>query len=90
MDGLSVGVAIMWWIGVIVLFVVVIPLLLFLVQQVLSELREIKDYATDILAHGVGVTKNLEPVPALRQTAELVKNVRGGLSRYISSVRPLL
>lgn len=90
MDGLSVGGAIMWWIGVIALFVVVIPLLLFLVQRVLSSLREIKDYAADALTHGVGVTKNLEPVPALLQTRDLVKTARGGLSRYISSVRPLL
>jgi len=90
MDGLSAGAAIMWWIGVVALFVVVIPLVLFLVQRVLSSLREIKDYAADALTHGVGVTKNLEPVPALLQTRELAKSVRGKLGRYVGSLRPLL
>ncbi|MGH4022209.1 MAG: hypothetical protein ACRDT0_23840 [Pseudonocardiaceae bacterium] len=90
MDGLPVGGAIMWWIGVVALFLVVIPLVLYLVQRVLSDLREIRDYAADVLAHGVEVTKNLEPVPALLETRDLVKSVHGGLERYISSVRSLL
>lgn len=80
----------MWWIGVVALFFVVIPLLLYLVQRVLSDLREIKDYAADALTHGVAVTKNLEPVPALLETRDLVKSVRAGLGRYISAVRPML
>lgn len=87
---LSVGAAVLWWIGLAVLFLVVIPLLLVLVVRVLTHLREIRDYAGDVLEHGVGITKNLEPVPALLETRDLVKGAGGGLARYVGAVDRLL
>lgn len=90
MAELSVGAAILWWIGVLALFLVVIPLVLILALRVLTLLREIKDYAVDVLEHGVGVTKNLEPVPALVQTRDLVNSVGAGLGRYVGAVARLL
>lgn len=90
MAELSTGAAILWWIGVVALFLVVIPLVLVLALRVLTLLREIKDYAADVLEHGVGVTKHLEPVPALVQTRDLVKSVGAGLGRYVGAVARLL
>jgi len=90
MDTLSTGGAIVWWIGLAVLFLVVIPLVLLLVQRVLGHLREISHYADDVLTHGVGITNNLEPVPALVQTGELVNSAGGKLARYVGAVDRLL
>lgn len=90
MDNLSTGGAIMWWIGVAVLFLVVIPLVLALSLMVLRRLREIRDYAADVLDNGVRVTANLEPVPALYDTVTLTASVADGLRRYVSAVSRLL
>lgn len=90
MNDLSAGAAILWFIGVAALFLVVIPLVLILVQKVLRSLGEIRSYATDVLEHIGGVTDNLESVPALLQTRDLVKSVGGGLGRYVGNVSRLL
>lgn len=90
MDSLSLAGAILWSIGLAVLFLGVIPLVLVLALRVLTRLREINDYAADILDHGVGVTKNLEPIPALVETRELVGSAGGKLARYVGAVDRLL
>lgn len=90
MDAASGGSAVWWWIGVLVLFLVVIPLVLLLVQRVLTHLREIDDYASDVLEHGLGITKNLEPVPALGDTRHLVKQVANGLAAYVGAADRML
>lgn len=90
MDNLSTGGAIMWWIGVAVLFLVVIPLVLILAAMVLRRLREIRDYAADVLDNGVRVTNNLEAVPALLDTRDLATSVAIRLRGYATSVGRLL
>ncbi len=77
-------------IGLIVLFGVVAPLVVFLAQQLLSQVAEVGRYADDILVHGVGITANLDPVPALIDTRDLVKEAGGGLLRYGAAVEKLL
>lgn len=77
-------------VGLVVLFVVVAPLVVFLAQQLLSQIAEVGRYADDILVHGVGITANLEPVPALIDTRDLVKEAGGGLLRYGAAVQKLL
>jgi hypothetical protein len=90
MDAASGGAAVWWWLGVLALYLVVIPLVLQLVQRVLRHIKEIRGYADDILEHGLGIAANLEPVGQLADTRDLVKRVRGGLSRYASAVGRLL
>lgn len=90
MDGISTGAAVLWWIGIAALFLVVIPLVLLLVQRVLSDLREIRDYASDVLDHGVAIANNLEPVPALAETRDLVKAAGASLGTYASAASRLL
>ena len=65
MDAASGGAAVWWWIGLLVLLLVVIPTVLLLIQRVLRHLSEIRHYADDVLDHGLGIARNLEPVPAL-------------------------
>ena len=77
-------------IGLLVLFLGVAPLLVVLAQRLLSKIAEVGRYADDILEHGVGITANLDPVPALLDTRDLVKEAGGGLLRYGASVEKLL
>lgn len=90
MDGLPTSGMILWWIGVAALFFAVIPLVLVLALRVVTHIREIKGYADDVLAHGVAVTENLEPVPALLQTRDLVKSATGKFGQYVQTVNRLL
>jgi mannose/fructose/N-acetylgalactosamine-specific phosphotransferase system component IIC len=90
MDAASGGAAVWWWAGILVLLLVVIPVVLLLVQRVLRHISEIKHYAEDVLEHGLAIAGNLEPVPALAETRELVKRVGGGLGDYVASVDRLL
>lgn len=90
MGPVSLAGAILWWIGLALVFLVVIPLVLALAFRVLNHLKEIKDYAVDVLEHGNAISRNLEPVPALVDTRDLVTSVSGGLGRYVSAVDRLL
>jgi hypothetical protein len=90
MDAASGGAAVWWWLGVLALYLLVIPLVLLLVQRVLGHIREIRGYADDILEHGVGITANLDPVPQLAETRHLVKRVGAGLAGYAAVVDRLL
>jgi 4-amino-4-deoxy-L-arabinose transferase-like glycosyltransferase len=90
MDAASGGAAVWWWLGLLVLVLVVVPNLLLVIQRVLRHLSEIRHYADDVLEHGLGIAGNLEPVPALAETRDLVKRVGGGLDGYAAAVDRLL
>jgi hypothetical protein len=90
MDSTSGAAAVWWWIGVLLLYLAVIPVVLLLAQRLLQRVLEIRRYAADVLEHGIGVTKNLEPVPLLAETRDLVKRVGAGLGTYVQAVSRLL
>lgn len=79
-----------WWIGNVTLLVVVIPLVVILANRLIRDVREVRAYADDILVHGLGITGNLAPVPALAFTAELVRAARDAAARYAGAVAKLL
>jgi uncharacterized membrane protein len=79
-----------WWIGNAVLLLVVIPLVVHLANGLVRRTQEVRDYASDILAHGLGITANLDPVPALADTAGLVRVTRDAAARYAAAVEVLL
>lgn len=81
---------ILWWIGNAVLLVVVVPVVILLANRVIRPAVEIDRYASDILEHGVGLTKNLEPVPALLDTQALVEVAKGHAVRYVVALQPLV
>lgn len=72
------------------LLLVVIPLVVFLANRLIRDVREVRAYADDVLAHGLGITSNLAPVPALVETTELVRAARDGAARYAGAVGRLL
>jgi hypothetical protein len=72
----------LWWIGNLLLLAVVIPVVLLLLNRVVRPAREIKDYADDVLDHGVKLTGTLDCVPVLATTCELTAAARLNVTRY--------
>jgi hypothetical protein len=82
---------VLWWIGNVILLVVVLPVVIFLLNRVLSALERIRAAADNILAGGVALIGELDGLPAaLAVTDETVKEVSVGAVRYAGSVAKLL
>ena len=82
---------VLWWIGNVILLVVVFPVVIFLLNRVLAALERIRAAADDILAGGVALLGELNGVPeALAVTDTTVKEVSAGAVRYAGSVARLL
>jgi hypothetical protein len=80
----------LWWAGNAILLVGVVPVVLLLANAIMRPAAEIVLYADDILEHGVGLTKNLEPVPALLETRREVAAVTASAVRYVTALEPLV
>ena len=81
---------ILWWIANAVALLVVVPIVIQLANRVIRPGIEIQRYAEDILEHGVGLTQNLEPVPALLDTRALVGEVTANAVRYVTALQPIV
>lgn len=79
-----------WWVGNAVLAFVVIPVVLVVAASVIRPAVEIKRYAEDILANGLKITSNLDPVPALVDTRRMVGETLAGIGRYGAALDDLL
>ncbi len=79
----------LWWIGNVALLALV-PVVLLLANRVIRPASEIERYAEDILEHGVNLTTNLDPVPAIADTRDLVSAAKGLAVRYLTAAGPLL
>lgn len=81
----------LWWIGNAVLLLVVLPVVVVLLNRVLSAVERIRAAADSILANGVRLTEELADVPALLATTDATVNqVAVGATRYAGSVAKLL
>jgi len=80
----------LWWIGNLLLLVVVAPVVIMLANRVIRRATEIRKYADDILEHGVGLAGNLDPVPALGATAASISRVKSLAVRYLGAAGKLL
>jgi hypothetical protein len=82
---------VLWWIGAVILLVVVLPVVIFLLNRVLAALERIRGATDNILAGGVALIGELDGLPeALAVTDETVKEVSVGAVRYAGSVAKLL
>jgi hypothetical protein len=82
---------VLWWIGNVILLVVVLPVVIFLLNRVLAALERIRAAADDILAGGVALVGELDGVPeALAVTDRTIRDVSVGAVRYAGSVAKLL
>ena len=82
---------VLWWIGNVILLVVVLPVVIFLLNRVLAALERIRGATDNILVGGVALIGELDGLPeALAVTDETVKEVSVGAVRYAGSVAKLL
>ena len=82
---------VLWWIGAVILLVVVLPVVIYLLNRVLAATERIRGATDDILAGGVALIGELNGLPeALAVTDETVKEVSVGAVRYAGSVAKLL
>ena len=82
---------VLWWIGNVILLVVVLPVVIFLLNRVLAALERIRAATDHVLAGGVALVGELDGLPgALAVTDETVKEVSVGAVRYAGSVAKLL
>ena len=82
---------VLWWIGNVILLVVVLPVVIFLLNRVLAAVERIRGATDSILAGGVALIGELNGLPeALAVTDETVKEVSVGAVRYAGSVAKLL
>jgi hypothetical protein len=82
---------VLWWIGNVILLLVVFPVVVFLLNRVLAALERIRGATDEILAGGVALVGELKGVPeALATTDATINEVAGGAVRYAGSVVKLL
>ncbi|WP_419908370.1 hypothetical protein [Candidatus Poriferisodalis sp.] len=81
----------LWWIGNLILLVVVVPVALALLNRVLAAIERIRKASDDILAGGVGIIGELDTTQDLLATTdETITEVADGAVRYAGSVGKLL
>ncbi|HME66886.1 MAG TPA: hypothetical protein VKG61_18510 [Streptosporangiaceae bacterium] len=82
---------VLWWIGNVILLVVVLPVVIFLLNRVLAAVERIRAATDNVLAGGVALIGELNGLPeALAVTDETIKEVSVGAVRYAGSVAKLL
>jgi hypothetical protein len=81
----------LWRIGNAMLILLVLPLVIYLLNRVLTALERIRHASDEILADGADLVDNLNGVPeALATTDQTVRDVSAGAARYGDSVAKLL
>ena len=82
---------VLWWIGAIVLLVVVLPVVIALLNRVLAALERIRGASDEIARGGVALVGELDGAPeALGTTDTTIKAVAAGAVRYAGPVSKLL
>ncbi len=80
-----------WWIGNLVLLLVVVPVLVALLNRVLAAVERIRKASDEILGGGVALIGKVDRVPELLAiTDDTIEDVANGAVRYAGSVAKLL
>lgn len=80
-----------WWIGNVVLLLVIVPVLVALLNRVLAALERIRKASDEILDGGVRLIGEVDRVPELlAKTDGTIEDVSVGAVRYAGSVAKLL
>jgi ABC-type phosphate transport system permease subunit len=80
----------LWWIGNLVLAVVVIPVVLVLLNNLMKPVNQIGKEADAILAGGVTAAAQLDLLAGLVPTQESVKRIRAGVLAYGAALDKIL
>ncbi|HXD56615.1 MAG TPA: hypothetical protein VN606_01775 [Thermoleophilaceae bacterium] len=76
----------LWWIGDVVLLVVILPVVILLLHRVLSAARSIVPSVRSIAATAAAGSKDLDAVPLLLTTQEQVAQTVEGVAGYGGSL----
>jgi hypothetical protein len=76
----------LWWIGDLVLLLVVVPVVLYLLNGVLSASRSIVPSVRKIADVTAAVSKDLDAVPLLLTTQDQVRQTVAGVANYGGSL----
>ena len=76
----------LWWIGDIVLLVVVVPVVLYLLNAVLSASKSIVPSVRKIADVTAAGSKDLDAVPLLLTTQDQVRQTVAGVANYGGSL----
>jgi hypothetical protein len=80
----------LWWIGDIVLLVVVVPVVIYLLNGVLSEARSIVPSVRRVAAAAAAGSKDLDAAPLLLTTQDQVAKTVEGVAGYGGSLDVIL
>ena len=80
----------LWWIGDIVLLVVVVPIVVYLLNGVLTEARGIVPSVRRVAAAAAAGSKDLDAAPLLLTTRDQVKPTVEGVAGYGTSLDVIL
>ncbi len=81
----------LWWIGDLILFVVILPVVVILMKCIVTPVDRIRATVDDILHDGVILTGELDNVPELLAVTDgAVKEISVGATRYVKRVGHLL
>ena len=82
---------VLWWIGNVIVLLVVVPVLVGLLNRVLAALERIRKASDDILDGGVAIVGDLDHTPELLATTDqTIEEVADGAVRYAGPVSKLL
>ena len=76
----------LWWIGDIVLLVVVVPVVVYLLNGVLTTARSIVPSVRQIAGVAAAGSKDLDAVPLLLTTQDQVSQTVAGVANYGGSL----
>ncbi len=82
--------SLLWWIGNLVLLLVVAPVVLLFANRVLRPVFEIKSYADDVVEHAGNLLDAVHQADRLNRTREVAGRVAQNATRYSSAIRRAL
>ncbi len=77
---------VLWWLAIAGFFLVVVPVVVIVANRVVGAARHIRESARDTLDHGIKVAGNLDPMPELARTGDLMTRVGEGIERYAAAL----
>jgi hypothetical protein len=80
----------LWWIGNAIFILVIIPVVVVLLQRLMSSAVDIGKRTDTIHGQAGGIVIAVDGVKALIPTRDAVKRVGAGLTRYVKAVDRIL
>ena len=80
----------LWWIGNLLLAVVIIPVVLMLLNNLMKPVNQIGHEADAILAGGVTIASQLDLLAGLVPTRDSIKQIGAGVASYGAALDKIL